>query len=77
MEASHPAVTSDARSDRVPMAEHRVASFSFESATAKQATFQVAPSPVRRQITDSDCYHFQNQKYSDRRDMFSSTLLSR
>ena len=47
MEASHPAVTSDARSIRVPMAEHRVASFGFERATAKQATFQVAPWRVR------------------------------
>jgi hypothetical protein len=37
------AVTSDARSTRVPMAEHPVASFDFESATAKQTTFQVAP----------------------------------
>jgi hypothetical protein len=30
------------------MAEHQVASFDFESATAKQATFQVAPRGVGR-----------------------------
>jgi hypothetical protein len=30
------------------MAEHRVASFDFERATAKQATFQVAPRFVGR-----------------------------
>jgi hypothetical protein len=52
MKASHPAVASDARSTRVPMAEHRVASFGFERATAKQATFQVARRNVRRLINE-------------------------
>lgn len=48
MRTSHPAVTSNARSTRVPMAEHRVALFGFERATVKQATFQVARRNVRQ-----------------------------